>query len=130
MGKTFTTTIELRFSDFDLYGHVNNVTYFTFLEMARLDMLKGAFKELADNDLYLLVAHAECDYAAPIQFDDRVIVSSTITRLGRSSFEVEYRLHNGNDLTYATARTVMVCFDNGKKCSTAVPECIRMAAMS
>jgi len=128
MGQTFTTSIELRFSDFDLYGHVNNVAYFTLLEAVRVKMLKGVFKELTDNDLYLLVAHAECDYKLPIEFNDELTISATITRMGNTSFDIDYRLYSGNDKTYATARTVMVCFDNLRKSPVTVPECIKAVA--
>jgi len=91
-------------------------------------MFMGVFKELTDNDLYLLVAHAECDYKMPIEFNEELIVSATITRIGNTSFDIDYRLFSGNDKTYATARTVMVCFDNLRKSTVTVPECIKAVA--
>lgn len=125
MQITFATPIEVRFSDLDLYGHVNNVAYFTYLEIARVKMFKDFFKELTDNQVFTLVAHAECDYKLPILLDDQLIVSVVISRIGTSSFDLEYRLHNGADKTYATARITMVCFDNVNKVTIPVPECIR-----
>jgi len=128
MGKTFTSFIEHRFSDFDLYGHVNNVAYFSFLEIARINMVKDFFKEMTNNHLFLLVAHAECTYIQPIQYGDQLVVSSTISRIGNTSFDIDYRLNDGYDTTYATARTVMVCFDNIKKKTVSTPDCIREIA--
>ena len=52
MAQTYSTTIELRFSDLDLYGHVNSVVYFTYLETARVKLFKDFFKELTDKQIF------------------------------------------------------------------------------
>jgi acyl-CoA thioester hydrolase len=124
MAQAFSTPIELRFSDLDLYGHVNSVVYFSYLETARVRLFKGFFQELTENHIFTLVARAECDYRQPILFGDELIVSVVLTRIGTTSFDLEYRLHDGREKTYATARTTMVCFDNFKKVTVPVPECI------
>ena len=124
MAHTFSTPIELRFSDLDLYGHVNSVLYFTYLETARVKLFSDFFKELTDKHIFTLVARAECDYKLPILFGDELIVAVTVTRIGTSSFDLDYHLHDGNGKTYATARTTLVCFDNAKKVTVTVPDCI------
>lgn len=129
MAQTYSTTIELRFSDLDLYGHVNSVVYFTYLETARVKLFKDFFKELTDKQIFTLVARAECDYKLPILFGDELVVSVVVARIGTSSFDLEYRLYDGNEKTYATARTTLVCFDNVKKVTVAVPDCISRMAL-
>ena len=121
MAQTFSTPIELRFSDLDLYGHVNSVVYFSYLETARLRLLKGFFQELTDKHIFTLVARAECDYRLPILFGDELIVSVVMVRIGTTSFDLEYRLHDGAGKTYATARTTIVCYDNIRKVTVPVP---------
>ena len=128
MARPFLCTIEVRFSDLDLYGHVNNVTFFTYLETARVKMFESFFKEMTGKGIYLLVAHAECDYLEPILLGDRVVISAIVSRVGTTSFDIDYRIYNDDDKTYATARTVMVCFDNAMKVTVPVPECIRSVA--
>ena len=124
MAQTFSTPIELRFSDLDLYGHVNSVAYFSYLETARVRLFKDFFQELTEKHIFILVARAECDYRLPILFGDELVVSVVIVRIGTTSFDLEYRLHDGREKTYATARTTMVCFDNVRKVTVPVPECI------
>ena len=124
MAHTFSTPIELRFSDLDLYGHVNSVLYFTYLETARVKLFSDFFKELTDKHIFTLVARAECDYKLPILFGDELIVAVTVARIGTSSFDLDYHLHDGRGKTYATARTTLVCFDNAKKVTVTVPDCI------
>jgi acyl-CoA thioester hydrolase len=128
MANIYSTPIELRFSDLDLYGHANSVIYFTYLETSRVKLFHDFFQELTRKHIFTVVAHAECDYKLPILFGDNLIVSVVFARLGTSSFDLEYRLHDGAEKTYATARTTLVCFDNVKKTTVPVPDCIgRMA---
>lgn len=128
MAQTFSLPIELRFSDLDLYGHVNSVVYFTYLETARVKLFHDFFHDMTAQHIYTLVAHAECDYRLPILFGDSLIVSVTVARVGTSSFDLDYRLHDGGEKTYATARTTMVCFDNIRKTTIPVPDAINAMA--
>lgn len=128
MSQTFSTPIELRFSDLDAYGHVNSAVYFTYLETARIKLFAGSFREITEQGIFTVVARAECEFKIPIVYSDTVIVTLRITNIGRSSFDLEYRLHDGMDKTYATARTTMVCFDNVKKSTVPLPESIKALA--
>lgn len=128
MAPTYTTSIELRFSDLDAYGHVNSAVYFTYLETARVKLFDAFFREDSAQGIFTVVARAECDFKIPIMLYDKVIVTLWIAKMGRSSFELEYRLHNGEGTTYATARTTMVCFDNIKKSTVPIPESIKTMA--
>jgi acyl-CoA thioester hydrolase len=128
MASIYSTPIELRFSDLDLYGHVNSVVYFSYLETARVKLFKDFFQELTGKHIFTLVARAECDYKLPILFGDQLIVSVVVARIGTSSFDLDYRLHDGGERTFATARTTLVCFDNAKKVTVPVPECISKMA--
>jgi acyl-CoA thioester hydrolase len=123
----FSTDVEVRFADLDTYGHVNNATYFTYLETARTKLIPEKFVKMLNGGLHFLVAKAECEYRKPIGLADRVVVSMTITRFGNSSFDIDYALHNGNGVTFATAKTVMVCFDKRLGRSTSIPETLRQA---
>ena len=128
MPHTYSTPIELRFSDLDLYGHVNSVIYFTYLETARVKLFAELFTDLTERQIFVLVARAECDYKLPILFGDTLIVSVVVARIGTTSFNLEYQLHNGAETTYAAARTTMVCFDSIKKVAIPVPEWISAMA--
>jgi len=125
MAETYSTPIELRFSDLDAYGHVNSAVYFTYLETARVKLFDDFFREVTAQGVFTVVARAECDFKLPIMLYDNVIVTLWIAKLGRSSFDIEYRLHDGHEKTYGTARTTMVCFDNGKKATMPLPESIK-----
>lgn len=127
--KEYTTSIDLRFADFDLYGHVNSVTYFSYLETARVKIFYDLFEEFTRQGVLLLVRKAECDYLLPILPDlERIAVTMQIARLGTTSFTLGYRLHDQKGTTYATAQTLMVAFDSQTQQPIAVPEQIRAMA--
>lgn len=128
MPQTFSTSIELRFSDLDAYGHVNSAVYFTYLETARVKLFSDFFREVTQHGIFTLVAKAECEFKIPITLYDEVIVTLWIARTGRSSFDLEYRLHDSQDKTYAIAKTTMVCFDSIKNKTVAIPEIIKAMA--
>lgn len=128
MARTYSIPIELRFSDLDAYGHVNSALYFTYLETARVKLFDDFFREVTSLGIFTVVARAECDFKMPIMLYDKVIVTLWIAKMGRSSFEIEYRLHDDNEKIYATARTTMVCFDNVKKMTVPLPEGVKAMA--
>lgn len=128
MAQTYSTSIELRFSDLDAYGHVNSAVYFTYLETARVKLFHDFFKEVTAQGIFTVVARAECDFKIPITLYDEVIVTLWVAKTGRSSFDLDYRVHDGHEKTYATARTTMVCFDSVKNVPMPLPESIKAMA--
>jgi acyl-CoA thioester hydrolase len=118
----FSTDIELRFSDLDAYGHVNNAVFFTYLETARTKLFLDKFIDFMNGGLLFLVVRAECEYRKPIRLSDHVVVSMTVSRIGRSSFDIDYAVHNGSGVTFAAAKTAMVCYDDKSGKAVAIPE--------
>lgn len=100
----------VRWDDLDAFGHVNNVTFAEYLQEARVDF---AHRELADSAPHegSVVVHQSIDYLAPVPFrTDPLEVLVWVTRIGTSSFEVAYEVHDGATLV-ARATGVLVAFD-------------------
>lgn len=117
--------IEVRFADLDAYGHVNNAVYFTYLETARVKLFSERFEALMNRGLLFLVAEASCRYRKPIGLNDRLLIDIETEELGRSSFTLGYQLHDGAGKTFASARTVMVCFSAQEQKTVRLPEEMR-----
>lgn len=88
--------VEVRFADTDAQGHVNNASYLTYCEMARIrywsDVTGEPFAAGAGGPESLILAEARITYRAPVFYGDVVTVESRATRIGRSSFTLEHRL--------------------------------------
>lgn len=122
-----TTEIEVRFADLDAYGHVNNAVFFTYLETARVKLFRERFSELMAGGLFFLVVEASCSYRRPIELGDRLLIDLGIEKVGHRSFTFTYLLHDGQGKEFATARTVMVCYDQTRGQAVALPEAFRSA---
>ena len=106
------TEVERRFSDLDLMGHVNNVTFLVYLEEARVRLLAqlgGAADELPG----LVVARQEIDYVRPLFLTaEPVVVECWVDRIGTTSFVLAYDVRDGDGgPVCARALSVVVGFD-------------------
>jgi acyl-CoA thioester hydrolase len=119
------TPIMIRFRDLDAFGHVNNAVYFTFMEMARVEYFTrlGILKSGEFPTPFFIIAEAACQFKAPIQLDTSLSIQVRVSRLGNSSFDMEYRfVDEVNDVVLATGRTVQVTFDYAANRSVPLPD--------
>lgn len=101
----------VRFSDVDVYGHVNNVKYFEYYQEARLAFLTTLGRSVDSVDLGLVVARLDVDYKVPILFrPEPYTVESWVNRVGTSSFDVAAEIRDG-DRVLSKAHSVLVSFD-------------------
>ena len=92
-----------RWMDNDVYGHVNNVTYYSFFDtaVARFLIAEGVL-DLGVSTTVGLVVETSCRYFAPIAFPDEVTAGLRCGRLGTSSVRYEIGLFR-NDEAQASA---------------------------
>ena len=101
----------VRFSDVDVYGHVNNVKYFEYYQEARLAFLMSLGRDAGEKGFSLVVARLDVDYKRPILFrPEPYLVESWVTRVGRSSFDINSEIRDG-ETVLSRAQTAMVTFD-------------------
>ncbi len=116
------TTMDVRYRDVDLMGHVNNAVYFTYLEQARIDYFRdlfAAYPALARPPGFI-VASARIDYRAPIVEDERLDVWIRVSEIGRSSFKMAHEIRRlARDEVAATGETIQLTYDY--KAAQAVP---------
>jgi acyl-CoA thioester hydrolase len=108
----FSHPIEVRFSDLDAMGHVNNAVVVSYMEQARFQWWRTFLGGRKFQEEGFLIARAEVDYRVPILLGDDVRVELHCTKVGNSSFELTYRLTRGlgGDLM-AEGKTVQVMLD-------------------
>jgi acyl-CoA thioester hydrolase len=105
--------VAVRFSDVDVYGHVNNVTYFEYFQEARIAMMARLWGDdwaTADR-AHVVVAQTDVDYRVPLLFrPDPYDAWTAVTHVGRTSVVVESEIRDGEQVL-ARARVVLVFFD-------------------
>ena len=124
-----TAEIPVRWADQDTNSHVNNATYFTYFEQARILWLRSAeMNALRPDGQGIVVARASCAYLKPIPYPETLQVPMYTGKLGRSSIPTYYEIF-GEDrsVKYAEGEVVLVWIDRTTGKSLPLPEALREA---
>jgi len=122
----------VRWADVDIYGHVNNVAYYAYVDSA----VNGWLISTVGEDLRRLpsigiVAETSCQYFSEIDFPSDLDVGLALERLGNSSIVYGFAIFaDGRQTACASGRFVHVYVDKVDRRPTAVPERIRAAVAS
>lgn len=129
-GALFVAPIAVRWRDLDAFNHVNNSSFLTYLEEARLQWLKGIPGPWFDAHAMPVLAASELNYRAPIAWPARVAVELMCERIGTSSLTLAHRIVDADDGTrlYCDGRVVLVWTDPATGKPVALPEAIRACA--
>jgi acyl-CoA thioester hydrolase len=120
-------TITTRWLDNDVYGHVNNVVYYSYFDTA----VNGFLIEATGADIRALpaigiVAETSCRFLKSLSFPERIEIGLAIERLGRRS--IVYRIgifREGDEEPAALGRFAHVYVDAASRRPVGVPEVIR-----
>jgi acyl-CoA thioester hydrolase len=126
----FFLPIPTRWMDNDVYGHVNNVTYYSWFDtvVARFLMDSG-FLHIPTAPVIGLVVETQCRYFVPIAFPDTVTAGLRCGRAGNTSVRYEVGIFRGDDDTAAAeGHFVHVYVDRAtQKTPTPLPANLRAA---
>jgi len=121
--------IKVRFSDLDAMRHVNNATYLSYLEEARIAYFKDVLEKPKDGlDFEAVVARIEINYYQPIVLGDEVEVITRVSKMGTKSSDVEHLIsveRNGAKIVAASSLTKLVSYNYEKQTSFVTPERIK-----
>ncbi len=124
--------ITTRWMDNDVYGHINNVVYYSFFDTAANGLLVDAgVLDIHAGDVIGLVVETQCNYFAPIAFPQAVAAGVRVAQLGRSSVRYEIGLYAGDAPESAAAgHFVHVYVDRATRRPVPLPEPLRAVLQS
>jgi acyl-CoA thioester hydrolase len=122
-------TITTRLMDNDLYNHVNNATYYSFIDTAVTSYLAREIeRDLATDPVAYFVAENGCTYFSPIAFPDVVQCGVRVTAIGTSSMRFDIGIfRNDEPLAAANGYFVQVCCDRSTQRPIPMPARVRAA---
>ncbi len=83
-------SITTRWKDNDVFGHVNNVVYYSFFDTAVTNLLlEHGILSIGESPIIAVVAETACRYRRELAFPDAVTVGLRVAHLGRSSVRYE-----------------------------------------
>lgn len=120
-------TIGTRWMDNDVYGHVNNVVYYSWFDTAvNAHLIEHGALDIHGGDTIGLVIETQCNYFAPLAFPENVEAGIRVARLGGSSVRYEVGLFAaGAPTTAAKGHFVHVYVDRATRRPVALPARLR-----
>lgn len=124
--------ISTRWMDNDVYGHVNNVTYYSYFDTAaNTFLINHCGLDIHRGDIVGFVVSSGCEYLSPIAFPDKIDVGVRVDRLGNSS--VQYGIgifKDGIEDVCAFGHFVHVFVDRETNKPVSIPEKMRKALVA
>jgi acyl-CoA thioester hydrolase len=121
--------IPTRWMDNDVYGHVNNVVYYSYFDtVVNQYLIEQGVLDIERSPVIGLVVETRCRYFAPLTFPDRVDAGLRVARLGNTSVRYEIGLfRNAEDTTCAQGHFVHVYVDRASRRPATLPPPLRAA---
>ncbi len=119
-------TVTTRWMDNDVFGHVNNVTYYSYFDTAVTGwLLDHGLIGLHEGTMWM-VAETGCRFLSEVAFPDTLSVGMRLGRLGTSSVRYELAVfREGRDAAAAQGHLVHVHVDRATRRPVPVPEGVR-----
>lgn len=117
--------IEVRYGDLDPQAHVNNASFLTYMEQARINYIQalGLWDGRTFMDIGIILAEAQVVYRAPIYYGQKVRGGVRVSKLGTKSLTMEYVLEDvESGQCLATGKSVLVTYDYHQACSIPIPD--------
>jgi len=108
----FSVPIKVRFSETDMFGHLNNTVPFIYFEQARIEFLHtiGFMNDWMkkESETIPVVADLQCDFLAQMYFGDVIHVFVKVHHIGNSSIDIHYLGKKDDGSICFTGRGAMV----------------------
>jgi acyl-CoA thioester hydrolase len=120
--------ITTRWNDNDVYGHVNNVVYYSYFDtVVNKFLIDGNSLDIENSDIIGLVVETQCQYFRSITFPDTVDAGIRVAKLGTSSVRYEIGLFRNDDqMAAAQGYFVHVYVDRKTNKPVPIPDSTRM----
>lgn len=121
--------IQTRWMDNDVYGHVNNVTYYSYFDtLVNGYLIEQGALDIANSAVIGLVVETQCQYFKPIAFPDTITGALRVAHRGTSSVRYEIGLfREDDDIACAQGHFVHVYVDRATGRPVALPQALQRA---
>ena len=121
--------IPIRWRDTDAFGHVNNSTFLTYLEEARLHWLAQLAADWDRGAATPIMAATHLNYRRQLGWPGEIVVQLFCERVGNTSLTIAHRIVDAKDeaILYLDGNVVMVWIDPASGRPVPLPAMIRAA---
>lgn len=112
-----TTSIKVRYQETDKMGIVYHANYFTWLEVARVNLLEQIecpYRKLEESGYFLPVLSCSCEFKMPARFDDLLSIEVSIPKLDQVRIQANYFVRKGEEILAIAKTTHAFVNESGK----------------
>ena len=111
----FPVEIKLRldWSELDLFGHINNVSYFKYLQASRLNYWEqiGLTNWFSNHGIGPILASTRCEFRKPLNYPGSITVKVSVVEMRNTSFSLYHRIIDESGDLAAEGFDVVVLYD-------------------
>ena len=119
--------LPIRWGDMDAMGHVNNTTYFRYLETVRIDWVRSIGCQPDPKGQGVVIVNAFCTFYKQLEYPGDILVKMYVSDVGRTSFESWATMERADDpgVVYAAGGATTVWVDFPAQKSAPLPDWFR-----
>jgi acyl-CoA thioester hydrolase len=110
-GYRYVHAQEVAFRDLDVFGHVNNGVYLTYIENARIGYARDVLGIESLDGLLMIVASVKIDFRSRATLGETLEIGARTTRIGTKSFDLDHEIRSQDGRLVAEAQSTLVAFD-------------------
>ena len=120
-------SIRIDWSEIDLFGHVNNLSIFKYIQAARVNYLEaiGLMPSISANHIGPTLVSATCQFRKMLFYPGNVIVYSKVDLIKNSSFRIVHEITNDQNEIAAEAHDIIVLYNFDKNTKLNLPDEIK-----
>ena len=119
--------VQVRMTDLDPVGHVNNGIQLSYYDLGRLNYLETLQnKKIEWNEIDMVIVHIACDFVDSIYFYDKIVVETKVLEIGNKSVKMLQRIVNSetNEIK-STCYSIMAGYDKDNNSSKQILEAFK-----
>ena len=119
--------IPIRWGDMDAMNHVNNTTYFRYMETCRIDWLRAIGCGLNPLGEGLVIVNAFCNFYRQLEYPGDVLIKMYVSDPARTTFESWVTMHRNDQpgVVWAAGGATMIWVDFPKQKALPLPDWVR-----
>lgn len=116
--------IRLDWSEMDMFGHINNVSYFKYIQASRVNYWEvlTLTKIFETSKIGPILLSTSCQFRKPLHYPGNILAQASIEFIKNTSFGIYHQILDQENEIAAEARDVIVMYDFNKNEKVAFPE--------
>ncbi|OSZ78781.1 hypothetical protein CAP35_11185 [Chitinophagaceae bacterium IBVUCB1] len=119
--------LRLDWSEMDMFGHINNVSFFKYIQASRVNYwevcgLEACFKETGIGPMLLSTV---CRFIQPLFYPGNITIRASVQFIKNTSFGISHHILNDKGELAAEAEDVIVVYDYNKNEKVTISQALR-----